>query len=65
MQYMSRWILAWTKNEMSYRTAFMYGWTGKEALFADAYIKQWDAIEAQKDQEKQVKKASRHAVIQQ
>ena len=51
--------------EMSYRTAFMYGWTGKEALFADAYIKQWDAIEAQKDQEKQVKKAGRHAVNQQ
>ena len=51
--------------EMSYRTAFMYGWTGKEALFADAYIKEWDAIEAQKDQEKQAKKAGRHAVNQQ
>ena len=51
--------------EMSYRTAFLYGWTGKEALFADAYIKEWDAIEAQKDQEKQAKKAGRHAVNQQ
>lgn len=51
--------------QMSYRSAFLSGWTGKEALFMDAYIKEWDAIEGQKEQDKQAKKAKRHAVAKQ